>query len=133
MKRLLTLFAALALAGCTTAGMIHTAASTAASAADASGAVPPAPLAATALDEKALTIAAQALDTTALTASALVRAHVITAGSPRALGLASALDKARHGVNAAAAARRVGNASSYRAALADAESAIAEIRTIIGG
>lgn len=133
MKRFLALFAALVLAGCTTAGAVHTAASAAASVADASGAVPPAPLTATSIDEKALTIAAQALDTTALSASALVKAHVIVAGSPRALGLATALDKARHGVNAAAAARRVGNAASYRAALADAESAIAEIRTIIGG
>jgi hypothetical protein len=53
-------------------------------------------------------------------------------GSPRALQLANWLDTARMAVNAAADARAAGNATSYREALARAESALAQIKTMIG-
>lgn len=114
-------------------GAVHSAAGIAASSADAIGLTPPTPAANTAADERAVTLAAKAVDTAAVTASALVRAKVITAGSPTALALAAALDRARHGVNAAQALRKGGNSPSYRAALAEAEAALAEIRSAVGG
>lgn len=135
MKRLIfAVCAAMALTACSfDDGTVHSAASAAAGAADAAGAKPPTPAAATVIDEQAVTLAAKAVDTVALSASALVRASVIQARSPAALKLADALDRARRSVNAAAAARRAGNAASYRAALTDAEAAIADVRRAIGG
>lgn len=136
MKRLVLMACAvLALAGCAFGGegTVRSAADIAAASADAIGVKPPTPAADTAIDEQLVTIAIKGVDTAAISASALVRARVIAPGSPTALKLATALDRARHGVNAAAAARKVGNATSYRAALADAEAALAEIQTAIGG
>lgn len=111
---------------------IRSAASVAAATADAAGAKPPAPLASTDVDEKALTLMAKAVDTAALSASALVRMKAIEPGSPRAIALATALDKARDAVNAAASARKAGSAASYTEALANAEAAFTQIRQIFG-
>lgn len=91
----------------------------------------PAPLTHTVIDERALTLAAQTVDVLALSATALVKNHIIVAGSPTAVRLANALDKARNGVKAASAARDAGNATTYGEALAKASQAVAEIRSII--
>jgi len=124
---------AVGLAGCGAAGQpVRSAATVAATAADAAGAPKPRPLATTAIDEKALVIAARALDTLAVTASRLVNAGAIQPGSATALKLADGMDKARHAINAAAAAREVLDAESYRRALADAEGALGEIRQALG-
>ena len=131
MKRLLVAVVALALAACTTGEAVRSAGSIAASAADAAGV--PVPATTSALDEKALTLAAKAVDAAALSASALVRVGVIEPGSPTALRLAGALDTARDGVNAAALAREAGNATTYSAALDKATAALAAIAAIING
>ena len=131
MKRLLVAAVALALAACTTGEAVRSAGSIAASAADAAGV--PVPATTSALDEKALTLAAKAVDAAALSASALVHAGVILPGSPGALRLAGALDTARDGVNAAALAREAGNATTYSAALDKAAAALAAITAIING
>ncbi len=94
---------------------------------------PGAPLTKTTIDEKALTLAAKTTDALALSASALVRAHVITAGSPTALSMASWLDELRGAVNAAATAREAGNATTYAEALNRAEAAVAQIKALIPG
>lgn len=91
----------------------------------------PAPLKHTIIDERALTLAAQTVDVLALTATALVKNHIIVAGSPAAVRLANALDTARDGVKAAALARAAGNAATYGEALSKASQAVAEIRSII--
>ena len=133
MKRLLVAAVALALAACTTGEAVRSAGSIAAGAADAAGVPVPATTSTSALDEKALTLAAKAVDAAALSASALVHAGVILPGSPGALRLAGALDTARDGVNAAALAREAGNATTYSAALDKAAAALAAITAIING
>lgn len=133
MRILLCAMLALVLTACGNAGgKVHSAATVAATVADAAWAKPPAPLASTAFDEKALTLMAKAVDTAALSASALVRMKAIEPGSPRAIALATALDKARDAVNAAASARKAGSAASYTEALANAEAAFTQIRQIFG-
>lgn len=134
MKRIiLAACAPLALSACNlgTQGQIASVSAGAASVADAAG-VPKPTLQGTAVDEKAITLAAKAVDVAAVSASALVAARVIEPGTPKALAIAEGLDRARDAVNAAAAARNAGNATSYTAALADAEQAVAQIRAAIG-
>lgn len=132
-RLILAICAPLALTACNlgSQGQIASASTVAASVADAVGAPKPT-LQGTAIDEQALTLAAKAVDLAALSASALVAARVIEPGTPRALALAQGLDRARMAVNAAADARNAGNATSYTAALADAENAVAQIRATIG-
>lgn len=133
MRFFLCAMLALVLTACGDAGgKVHSAATVAATVADAAGAPAPAVLDRTEIDEKALTLAARAVDAAALSASALVRAKVVEPGSPRAIALATGLDKARDAVNAAAAARKAGSAGSYREALAHAEDALAQIRQAVG-
>ncbi len=106
---------------------------TAASVADTVGIKPPVTCAATTIDEKALTLAAQSVDVMALSASALVKAGIVTKGSSNALKLAKGLEDARIGVNAAELARQACNATSYSAALSKATAAIATIKSALGG
>lgn len=136
MRRLFVAALALALAACSGAGTDiastgAAAAQAAASAADAAGATPPAPLANTIADEKAVTIAAGGVDVAAVSLSALAKAGLIRPGSPIALDLANKLDGARNLVNAAAAAREAGDARSYREALAQAETALTAVKAAI--
>lgn len=114
-----------AVAACTTAN--------GASVLDTVGSKPPITCAKTSFDEKALTLAAQSVDVLALSASALVKAGVVTKGSPNALKLATGLDDARIGVNSAELAREACNATSYSTALAKATAAIATIKSALGG
>ena len=91
----------------------------------------PAPLTHTIIDEQALTLASQTVDVLALSASALVKNHVITPGSPAALKLADGIDRARTAINAAALAREAGNSKSYAEALTKARAAIAQVRSVL--
>lgn len=75
------------------------------------------PLGQTVIDENAVTIGAKAVDAAALALSLAVKAG-LQPGTPKALKLATLLDDARNFVNAAAAAREVGNAASYAEAIA---------------
>lgn len=130
MKRLIICAAlALALPGCKTTTMLHAGAAVA----DAAGAPAPDVLNRTTADEKALLVAAKSIRTAAASAQALVEAGVITPGSPRAMGIANALDRARDAINAAAEARRAGSAQSYTEALAHAEEAVDQVKDIISG
>lgn len=113
-------------------GSVDSAATVAATVADAAGAPKPTPCVNTTIDEKALTVAASAVDVAALSASALVRAHVIEPGTPRAVSLATGLDAARDGVHAADEARKACNATSYTEAVARVRAAVADIKQAIG-
>jgi len=93
----------------------------------------PAPLASTSIDEKTLVIALQTFDTVLTAVDKLVAARVITPGSPKAIAIADAIAKAKQAYQAASAAQRVGNASSYIAALGQAQVAIAQINLLIKG
>jgi hypothetical protein len=126
MKRIILIaLAPFALAGCST----HNLAGAGAAAADIVGVPPPTVIASrTVADEKALTLLSKSVTTVALASSALVKAGVITAGSPRAIGLANKLDLARDLVNLAATAR---DAQSYSDALARLGPVIADIQTAL--
>lgn len=93
----------------------------------------PAPLAQTTVDEKTLVVALQTFDTTLTAIDQLVAAGVIKPGSPQALAIANYIDTAKKAYQAAAAAQRVGNASSYAAALLQVQNAIAQINSLVKG
>ena len=94
--------------------------------ADAVGAPAPVKLAdGTTIDERLLTVSAKTVDALALSVTALVHSGVVKAGSPTAMSLATGLDDARVGLNAAMAAT---SATSYSAALFTVEAAVAQIK-----
>jgi hypothetical protein len=107
----------IALAGCTPTG----------------GIVTSPPLSATSIDEKALVLTLETFDTMLTAVDRLVDAKIITPGSPRAIQIANVIAKAKVALQAASAAQRAGNASSYLAAIGDAQAAIANINTLIKG
>jgi hypothetical protein len=93
----------------------------------------PAPLAATTIDEKTLVIALQTFDVALTAVDRLIDAKVIVPGSPRALQIADAIHKAKVAYQAASAAQRAGNSSSYFTALAQAQMAVGQIQVLIKG
>ena len=119
------------LAGCTGRQALHSAATLAATAADAAGARPPAPAEVTAVDEKLLSLSARAVEAAAKACSAMVRTGVITRGSPVALQLSHWLGVARDAILAAEQARKALSATSYLEALARADEAVAAILALI--
>jgi hypothetical protein len=58
---------------------------------------------------------------------------VIAPGSPRALQMTGAADRARHALNAATDALRAGNSASFTAAMVEAERALAEANAAVEG
>jgi hypothetical protein len=93
----------------------------------------PAPLATTTIDEKTLILSLQTFDTVLTAVDKLVAAGVIKPGSPRALQIANAIQTAKTAYQAASAAQRVGNSSSYFAALLQAQGALAQINLLVKG
>lgn len=118
MKKLLIILSAFSLTSCATLDRIVSA---------------PAPLAATAIDEKTLIVALQTFDTVLTAVDRLVEAGVIVPGSPRALQIADAIRAAKLSYQAASAAQRAGNSGSYLTALAQAQTAVARINLLIKG
>lgn len=92
----------------------------------------PAPLAAQSVDEKTLVLALQTFDTALTAVDRLVAAGVIVPGSPRAVQIADAIRTAKKAYQAASAAQRAGNTTSYFTAIAQAKLAVGEISTLIG-
>lgn len=93
----------------------------------------PAPLAQTTVDEKALVIGLETFDTLLTAIDRLRDAGVLKPGSARAVQIADAIEVAKRGYQAASAAQKVGNASSYLVALAQAQDAIVRINGLIKG
>lgn len=89
---------------------------------------PPAPLAATQVDDKALIVAWKGFDASLYAVDALIAAKVIQPGSPKALKLADTAEAVRRWLNAATEAQRLGQQRSYDAALAQAEAAFIAFR-----
>jgi hypothetical protein len=141
--------AALALAGCSTVATapppgpaaqapapdrqdaLLAVASSAATVADAIGEAPPATLSRTMIDEKAVRIAFQTFDASLSVIDGFVATGAIVRGSPTALTLKRGILATRDALKAASAAQRAGNATSYRAALSQAEQALAEVRSAL--
>lgn len=94
---------------------------------------PPAPLAQTTIDEKGLIVALQTFDTVLTAVDRLVAAGVIKPGSPRAVAIADAIHNAKIAFQAASAAQRAGNATGYLTALTNAQTAIAQVNSLIKG
>lgn len=116
MKKILIALSAVSLMGCATIDrLVHA----------------PAPLATTAIDEKTLIIALQTFDTVLTAVDRLVAAGVIKPGSPRALQIADAIHAAKVAYQAASAAQRAGNSSSYFTAIGQAQLAVNKINTLI--
>lgn len=130
MRLTLTLFAALALTGCTTAGAVHTAGTVAAASADAAGVPAPVTYAdRTTLDEKAaigaettFTLAAKGATLAIKTGLVSEPATIVRIGEIRGKAYAALL-KVR-------AAYRTGNATSYSAAFREFETAIRDLNTL---
>lgn len=91
----------------------------------------PAPLAATAIDERALVLGLQSFDATLDAIDLLVEAKIIKPGSPTAVRLADAIDTTRLAFQAAGNAQRAGNTTSYSEALVLATAALADVRTAL--
>lgn len=92
----------------------------------------PAPLAASTIDEKTLVLALQTFDTALTAVDRLIAVGVIKPGSPRAVQMADAIHKAKVAYQAASAAQRAGNTTSYLTALSQAKLAVGEMSTLIG-
>lgn len=138
MKRILVAalaLLALPLAACNVTGGLSdpATAGSVGAAIDATGATPPAPGAATLLDDKALVVALQSADTIATSVDALVKARVIVPGTPRALAVQSALKRLRSSLTAASAAQRAASATSYAEALRNAATAARDVAAAIRG
>jgi hypothetical protein len=156
MRRLLLLAGALALSACSTAtappvastpapaatsspisttpdqtDAIIAVASATAAVADAIGQAPPATLTRTTIDEKALHVAFATFDTALTIVDGFVASGVIVPGSAQALRLKAAILATNDALVAASAAQRAGSATSYSAALANAEIALDGIRAAL--
>lgn len=143
MRRLLLFATALSLAACATvppgamdadtgapskSEASFAVAEAAARVADAIGQAPPVTLAATTIDEKAIRAAFVTFDHALDLIDAAVAGGVIHRGTPTALTIRRVVVTTQAALNAASAAQRAGNATSYTAALHDAESALASLR-----
>lgn len=116
MKKILIALTALSLTSCAAVDKIVSA---------------PAPCAASTVDEKTLVIGLQTFDTLLTAVDRLITAKVIVSGSPRALQIANGIGKAKAAFQAASAAQRVCNTTSYLTALSQAQLAIGELHVLI--
>jgi hypothetical protein len=121
MKKLLSALVALALTSCTTlsADGSFTPNSTVQSLTDRAS--------------QALIVAWRGFDAILTAVDGLRAAGVIRDGSPKALRVADALDRARNALNAATEAVRIGNAGGFTGAMSQAQLAFTDARAAIGG
>lgn len=121
MKKLFAAMALAALTACTPTDMISSAGNA------------PAPLQKTVIDEKGLLAAWSAFDVALTAVDGLVAAKVIVSGSDKAKTIAGYLATAQTALNAATAAQKAGSASSYIAALTEAEKAMRLASAVLKG
>jgi hypothetical protein len=93
----------------------------------------PAPLAATSIDEDVVSVGFEAFDMALYAVDALVAAGKIVKGSPRALDIKSKIAFGKNALNAARAAQKAGNTTSYSEALAEAGEALRLVKTALKG
>jgi len=93
----------------------------------------PAPCSVSAVDEKGLVLALETFDTTLTAVDRLIAAKVIVPGSPRAIQIADAISAAKTAYQAASAAQKVCNTTSYLTAIGQAQIAVARINQLIKG
>jgi len=95
--------------------------------------VPPAPLAATAVDDQAIAFGFEAFDTLLTTVDALVAAKVLKPGSDQALKVRTYLIATKAGLNAASAAQKAGSAEQLDAALREARCSLHLAQAALNG
>ncbi len=98
----------------------------------ASSTAPPAPLASTQIDDKALVVAFDAYDTVLDAVDALIAANILKPETPRALKVANALETAKNALNAAREAQLAGSAQTYEDALRRAQNAFLLAQSALG-
>lgn len=91
----------------------------------------PAPLAATAIDDKALSAAWKSFDVALDAINLLIDANQIKVGSPKALAIATGIDRVTAALTAAEHAAAAGSTTSYLSALADVQGAITDLRVAL--
>lgn len=121
MKKLI-LVAALALSACTLPSFSLGGATTA-----------PAPLAATTIDDTALSAAWKAFDAVLDAIDLWKAAKPSVKGTPQAIAVADAIDKTTHFLTAAEAAAAAGSTKDYLVALANAKQALIELHLALKG
>lgn len=91
----------------------------------------PAPLAATTVDDKALSAAWKAFDVALDAIDLAIDAGAIKPGSPKAVAIADAVDKVVKFLTAAEHAAAAGSTTDYLTAIAEARAALAELRSAL--
>lgn len=120
MKRFLPLLAALSLSACTLPTL-------------SLGTQSPAPLAHTTVDDKALDVAWKSFDLALDGIAALRDAGAIKKGTPKAISVANGIDAVSGFLTAAESAAAAGSTTDYGIALANAKSAITQLRAALKG
>jgi hypothetical protein len=106
-------------------------ASTAAAVADAIGQAPPATLSKTTIDEKAVNLAFRSFDRALTFIDRLISDGDLPKGSPRAVAVASGIRAVKGALNTASHAQRAGNATTYSAALRQANAALESLQSTL--
>ena len=92
---------------------------------------PPAPLAQTTIDDRALQAAWRTFDTALDAINLYMDAKPNVIGTPGATRLANAIDAVSHALTAAEKAASAGSATDYSTAIAEAKGALTEMRSAI--
>jgi hypothetical protein len=92
---------------------------------------PPAPLAATVIDDQALIAADKGFDVALDAINLLIDHKVIVPGSQRAKSIAFAIRKVDSGLTVAYNAAEAGHATTYKEALGHAQAGITELRALL--
>jgi uncharacterized protein YaiL (DUF2058 family) len=119
-KLMLVAAAALALSGCGLMGMLPQPSSP-----------PPAPLAATVIDDQAVNFALESFDAALTLVDAAMDAGKIKPGTPQAKAIAAKIRQVQHFLAVADAAQKAGQAATYADAFRQARTALAEFRAAI--
>lgn len=93
----------------------------------------PAPLASTSIDDVTLTAAWKAFDVALDAIDLWKAAKPSVKGTPQAIAVANAIDKVTHFLTAAESAAAAGSTTDYGVALANAKSALTELRLALKG
>lgn len=91
----------------------------------------PAPLQATSIDDTALETAWRGFDAALDAINVLVDAGIIKPKTPKAIAIADAIDRVTAALKAAEHAAAAGSTTSYKTALIEAKSAIADVRSAL--
>jgi uncharacterized protein YceK len=121
MRKLLLIPLALSLSGCAGLGALMT----------ATAGPPPAPLAATVIDDQAVNFALESFDAALTLVDAATDARRIKPGTPQAKALAAKIRQVNHFLAVADAAQKAGQSASYADAFRQARTALSEFRAAI--